>query len=139
MNTLLLLQIHVTIYILIIFSPFFLSRKIQDKYGYLIAYILYGTIISWIVLGQCPLNKVQKTTKYRSVTTFLHNIGFNSKPYNNTIRVVTRYITFAVTFYYSPSKNFTNATIVLFIVYHIAKYLSKDETLITGAIKELFP
>ena len=91
MNTLLLLQIHVTIYILFIFSPFFLSRKIQEKYGYLIAYLLYGTIFSWIVLGQCPLNKVQKTTKYRSVTTFLHSIGFNSKPYNNTIQFVSRY------------------------------------------------
>lgn len=139
MNRLLLLQVHVTFYFFIIFSPFFLSRKIQEKYGYLIAYLLYITIFSWIVLGQCPLNKIQKTTKYGSVTTFLDTIGFNAKPYNNTILFVSRYLTFIVTFYYSPSKKFTNATILLFIVYHIAKYFSKDETLISGVIKELFP
>lgn len=138
MNKTLLLNVHVATYILIIFSPFFLAEKIQKKYGYLIAYLLFATITSWIVLGQCPLNKVQNTTKYRSVTTFLHNLGFNSKPYNSTIQFVARYLTFAATFYYSPSKKFTYATLILFVIYHIAKYISKDETIITGTIKELF-
>ena len=66
------------------------------------------------------------------------NMGFNAKPYNNTIRFITRYVIFATTFYYSPSKNSTYATIALFILYHIVKYFSKDQTLITGAINELF-
>ena len=54
MNLKLFLAIHVIIYILIVFSPLFLSYKLQSKYGYLIAYVLYITILSWIVFGKCP-------------------------------------------------------------------------------------
>ena len=132
------LAIHVTIYILLAFSPLFLSHNIQKKYGNYIFYIFYATLFTWAIAGQCPLNKVQKTTKYGSVTSFFINMGFNAKPYNNTIRFITRYVIFATTFYYSPSKNSTYATIALFILYHIVKYFSKDQTLITGAINELF-
>ena len=114
MNRLLLLQVHVTFFFLL-FSPFFLSRKIQEKYGYLIM-LLYITIFSWIVLGQCPLNKIQNY-KIRFSYNILRYYWFNAKPYNNTILFFQDTYIYCY-IYYSHLKKFTNATILLFIIYY---------------------
>ena len=132
----LFLALHVGMMILIIASPLYLPYKIQSKYGFLVFYFLYATILGWVVLGQCPLNGIQNSKKYGSVTTFLHNLGFNAIPYNNTIGFVSSYLTFAAIFYYSPSRKFTIATILLLFCYNLERYINNKPN-IKEVIEEL--
>ena len=130
------LALHVIIVMLVIFSPLFLSYKKQSQYGFVIFCFLYAIILGWIVLGECVLNGIQNSKKYGSVTTFLHNLGFNAIPYNKTIDFVSTYLTFAAIFYYSPSKKFTIATLLLLISYNIHLYVNKKPN-IKDVVKEL--
>ena len=132
----LFLALHVGIVMLVIASPLFLSRKKQSKYGFVIFCFLYAIILGWIVIGQCPLNGIQNSEKYGSVTTFLYSLGFNAIPYSNTIGFVSTYLTFATIFYYSPSIKFTIATILLLLCYNLDIYINNKPN-IKEVIEEL--
>ena len=121
-NQKLFLAIHVSIYIIIVFSPLFVNDKIKNNYGYLISSFLYGTILSWVILGGCPFNKIQNSSKHGTVVTFLNNMGFDAVPYEETISFISTYATFAAIFYYSPSRIFTFFTILLLLSYSVKKY-----------------
>ena len=115
--------IHVGMYILLVTSPFYLKHTIRNKYGKYISYFLFATILSWVVLGNCPLAKIENSGKYGPVTTFISNIiGNIAFSYNKTIMMMSSVIMFTILFYYSPSRNFTIASIILLFSYLIHKY-----------------
>ncbi len=115
--------IHVGMYILLVTSPFYLKHTIRNKYGKYISYFLFATILSWVVLGNCPLAKIENSSKYGPVTTFISNIiGNIAFSYNKTIMMMSSVIMFTILFYYSPSRNYTIASIILLFSYLVHKY-----------------
>lgn len=132
----LFLFLHFAVFFLIVISPLIFSKKLQLKYCHIIAYFLYATIVTWIIAGQCPLNNVQNTTEYGTITTFLLCTGVDATPYHKTIDFIARYLVFTILLYYSPSQNFTISCVVLLIFYHINRYL-KNKPIIRDVIKEL--
>ena len=129
--------IHVGMYILLVTSPIYLTSNIQNKYGKYISYFLFVTILSWVVLGNCPLAKIENSSKYGPVTTFISNIiGNTAFSYNKTIMMISSSIMFTILFYYSPSRNFTIASTILLIVYLVYKY-RKNKLNLLQIYKEL--
>ena len=120
------LTLHCLMFFYLLFSPLYLSRSFQYKYGYIIAYCTTVTIISWIFFGRCVFNDLENSNKYGSITTFFTEIlGINVTRENESILNMTTYSIFFITFYYSPGTYHTYFTIFLFIVYKINKSLQK--------------
>ena len=119
-NNKLFMFIHLSIYMILIFSPLFITKKIKKKYGQYIFLFMFCVIISWIIFGKCPLSQFEKSHEKGLLYTVLKtHTGIDITKYNTLINFIFTILYTLSAYFYSKYNNNVLYFIIFFNIYYL--------------------
>ena len=66
--------VHFVLYILVIFSPFYISHSFKNNYKNYISAFMITVVISWSIFGKCIVTLFEGSSRNGVINTFFYNI-----------------------------------------------------------------
>lgn len=94
--------IHFVLYILVIFSPFYISQAFKNNYKNYISAFMITVVISWSIFGKCIVTLFEGSSRNGVVNTFFYNIiGLPISPiYERIVDLLGGFLFVLVALYY---------------------------------------
>tara|TARA_B100001057_G_scaffold219486_1_gene219847 strand:- start:1260 stop:1682 length:423 start_codon:yes stop_codon:yes gene_type:complete len=94
--------VHFVLYILVIFSPFYISQAFKNNYKNCISAFMITVVISWSIFGKCIVTIFEGSSRNGVINTFFYNIlGLPISPiYERIVDLLGGFLFVLVALYY---------------------------------------
>ena len=125
----LVIFIHFVLYLLVVFSPFYISCKLKENYQNYISAFMITVIITWSIFGKCIVSIFEGSSRNGVINSFFNNLlGVPITPhYEKIIDLFGGFIFVIVALYYSSrGRKFIIALFYAFFLITSLKFHNRN-------------